>query len=256
MEFLSRLVSGVAKRFAPHAFAPAVKFLGEMPRILISKAAYDTMYYIVDEAPEEFGWLGLVEREGMNFLISEVYMFEQEVSRITVDIEDTPDNNPIGRFFLDLIQTGGAAKANKIRAWMHSHVNMGVTPSGHYGPGSRGDLNQMHQFGQNGSEYFIMGIANKSGSFRFEIFFYDQGIRVEDVPWEIWEPEQSELRARVAAEVKAKAKTPPPPPMSAYLGSSYAGGGRNWDESGHFSRPTTQSVTTHPRHNKGGRHGR
>lgn len=246
MDFLNNFMSGVAKRFAPHAFAPTVKFLGEMPRILISKAAYDMMFYIVDEAPDEFGWLGLVEREGMNFLISEVYMFEQEVSGVTVDIEDRPDNNPIGKFFLETIQAGGAAKANKIRVWVHSHVNMGVTPSGHYGQGSRGDLCQMYQFGQNGSEYFIMGIANKQGNFRFEIFFYDLGVRVEDVPWEIWEPEQSELRARVAAEVKTKTKTPPPPPVSVYPNSLYAGG-RDWKEG--FVTPTTHSR-------QGGKHGR
>ena len=198
------------KQLLPHNAKPIISFIGrgmESPQVLLSREAYKAMCYIVEAAPEEFGWFGTVERSGMTFLIEEVHLFEQEVSCVTVDMEDTPDSNPIGQFFTKLMIEGGAAKANKVRAWMHSHVDMGVMPSGNYGFGTRGDLNQMYQFGKNGSEYFIMGIANKKGDFRFEIFFYDLGFRVADVPWDIYEPEDESLRQQIFAEVEAKAKT-------------------------------------------------
>jgi len=193
-----------AKRFMPHQFGSTVEFLGPKPRIILTKEVYDIMYYIVDAAPNEFGWLGLVERNGMDFMISEIFIVEQTVTGTTVDIEAVPGDNPMGELFLKLIRERGTETAKKIKAWIHSHVTMDVTPSGSYREGTRGDLNQMWQFGQNGNEYFIMGIVNKLGEMRFEIFFYDLGIRVIDIPWEVYEPEQEELRKRIVAEVRAK----------------------------------------------------
>ena len=86
-----------AKRFAPHQFAPAVGLLGPMPTILISKAAYDTMYHIVAESAEEVSWLGTVERDGMTFLIEEVFLFAQEVhaTQTRFDEEAVGGSSPI-----------------------------------------------------------------------------------------------------------------------------------------------------------------
>lgn len=197
---------GAGKRFAPHQFTPQVQLLGEMPSIMISKAAYDTMFYIVSESPEEVSWLGTVRRDGMTFLIEEIFIFDQEVHATQTRM----DPESVGPFFADLAsQPDGVEKVNAIRFWGHSHVNMGVTPSGSYSDGESGDLSCMYKFGQ-ASEYFIMGIANKSGNFRFEIFFYDTGVRVTDVEWSLYEPEQGELRKKIAEELKAKVRRPAP----------------------------------------------
>ena len=197
--------------FVPHNFQPRTTFLGgagEYPQILLAREVADTMKYIVSVAPQEFSWYGVVQRDGMTFLISEIIIVEQTVSDVTFDIEDTPDSNDRGRMFFEMVKEHGAEKANAVKATMHSHVNMGVQPSGYYGPGNRGDLCQMWQYGQNGAEYYIMGICNKRGELRFEIFFYDLGLRVEDVPWDVYEPENEELRRKVEAEVRAKTLTP------------------------------------------------
>jgi hypothetical protein len=207
---LERMVAispfGGARRFAPHQFQTQVQLLGEMPSILISKEAYDTMFYIVSESPEEVSWLGTVRRDGMTFLIEEVFLFDQEVSGTHTRM----DPESVGAFFAQLAsQPGGVEKANAIRFWGHSHVNMGVTPSGSYGRGDYGDLSCMYRFGES-AEYFIMGIANKQGNFRFEIFFYDTGVRVVDVEWSLYEPEQGELRAKIAKELEQKVRRPAP----------------------------------------------
>lgn len=205
-------LASLAKRFMPHAFKNEVKMLGSTPKILITKSAYDTMFYIVEGSAEEVGWLGTVERAGMSFLISEVFLFEQEVhsTQTKLDPED------IGKFFTNLLmQEGGIEKSNEIRFWGHSHVNMGVTPSGSYGPGSYGDLSQMHKFGE-AAEYFIMGIANKNGEIRFEIFFYDLGVKIEDVEWSLYEPENESLKDRIKAELTQKVHSAPPVIIPSY----------------------------------------
>lgn len=200
---MSKFLRGGAKRFAPHQFAPVVGLLGPMPTILISKQTYDAMYYIVAESSEEVSWLGTVERDGMTFLIDEVFLFDQEVHATQTRL----DEESVGGFFTELAsQPDGVEKVERVRFWGHSHVNMGVTPSGSYGRADYGDLGQMHSFGES-CDYMVMGIANKGGAFRFEIFFYDLGIRVQDVGWEIYEPEQADLREQVMAELKAKVRT-------------------------------------------------
>lgn len=205
--------------FIPHNFQTEVEFLGSQPEILLTPEAYDTMKYIVAVAPREFSWYGVVEKTGMTFLISEIIIVEQAVSEVTFDIEDTPDANDRGQMFFELTKRYGATKANQVKATMHSHVNMGVMPSGHYGPGERGDLCQMWQYGQNGAEYYIMGIANKRGELRFEIFLYDLRLRLKDVPWDICEPENEELRLKVEAEVKAKTLEPKFSPTEVEIGN-------------------------------------
>ncbi len=238
---LINFVCGAAKRFVPHKFTSTVKLLGDLPRILISKTAYDIMYYIVSESPEEVSWLGKVQRQGMNFLIEEVYLFDQEVHSTQTALD--PDS--VGAFFAELAgRDDGVELVNNVRFWGHSHVNMGVTPSGSYGPGNYGDLSQMHQFGES-SDYFIMGIANKSGNFRFEIFFYDLGIKIEDVEWEIFELEQADLRDKIKTELSKKVRKAPPPV------TNYESG--NWNFGNEFPSSTHSSKRTTHSSKKGGR---
>lgn len=231
-----------AKRFAPHQFSNRVAFIGPSPRILLTRGAYDTQYYIVDEAPEEVGWLGTVKREGMNFLIEEVFLFEQEVSGTQTKL----DEEAVGKFFAELAsQPGGIEKANSIRFWGHSQHHMGTNPSGSYGADDYGDLAQMFRFGD-AADYFVMGIFDKAGHIRFDIYFYDLGVKVEDVEWNLYEPEQAGLRERIKAELKAKVRRAPTPVVAVgfggydyggYSGYSYSttrvssqkkGGGKKW----------------------------
>ncbi len=215
-------VNKKAEWFMPGDFNTTAVLIGKRSSIMIllTPEVYKKFYYIVEAAPAEFGWLGEVEREGMNFTITEVYLLDQTVSGTTVDLNSVPDDNPIGELFFELIEKHGAEKANRVRAWIHSHAYMGVFPSGTYQqPQSihdRGDLQQMFQFGSNGSDYFIMGIANKKGSLRFEVFFYDDGIRVMDVPWRIIGDEDKELQEQIEKEVAAKSRPAPIDPPTSY----------------------------------------
>ncbi len=141
----------------------------------------------------------------MEFLIDEIFLFVQDVNGAQTRL----DEEDVGRFFTELLERpDGIEKSNRIRAWMHSHVSGSTSPSGTYGPGHYGDLAQMHSFGQ-GAEYFIMGIGNKHGELRFDIFFYTLGIKIEDVAWEVVVAEDSEMRERVKAELTEKVTSIP-----------------------------------------------
>jgi len=195
-----------ARQFQGHDFRSSVSVLNGTPiRILLTEEVRDRMFYIVDESPEEVSWLGSVVRNGMEFLIDEIFLFVQKVhgAQTRLDEED------VGRFFDELLRRpDGVDRSNRIRAWMHSHVTGATSPSGTYGPGHYGDLAQMHSFGQ-AADYFIMGIANKYGNLRFDIFFYTLGIKVEDVPWEVAIAEDSEIRKQIKAELKEKVTSAP-----------------------------------------------
>lgn len=209
------------KRLAPHQFQTTIELLSPLPSIFISKTAYDRMCYIVSESAEEVSWLGTVERNGMDFLISEVFLFDQEVHATQTRL----DEEAVGAFFADLAsQPDGIEKVERIRFWGHSHVHMGVTPSGCYGPADYGDLGQMHSFGES-CDYMIMGIANKNGMLRFEIFLYDLNLRIQDVEWGLYELEQINLREQIATELKTKVRYVPPLPVTPY--GSLAG---SWEQ--------------------------
>ena len=67
---------------------------------------------------------------------------------------------------------------NELRGWGHSHVNMGITPSGQ-------DDNQMETFSEGGHPCFLRIIANKKGEFRIDLYDFQQGILYSNLPW--WE---------------------------------------------------------------------
>lgn len=88
---------------------------------------------LVKMCKTEVGWWGLIQpvREGRNLvgvIVDEVIVPEQEVSAATVDADRSPE-----QIFSAMDQLTGAGRAEEIGRlsyWGHSHVNMGVTPSG------------------------------------------------------------------------------------------------------------------------------
>ncbi len=186
-----------------------VELLGEKPIIFLTSEVYETMYQIVDQSPKEVGWMGSVTRSGNNFLITQIHLFRQTVGPAHTHL----DPESMGEFFAELAaQEDGVNKVNSVCFWGHSHCNFAARPSGNYdGSSDYGDLAQMFRFGQEGAEYMIMGIANKKGELYFEVFFYQQGIRVKDVECQILEQRSDEICYRVALELDEKVTVEPEP---------------------------------------------
>lgn len=173
------------RSLTPHRSEPQVSYYGKrVPRILITPNAYKRMCLYVDLAEKEVGWLGTVimTRNG-DFLIDNTYLLEQEVTPTETELSAE------GQALLveELLAKGeeGFEEVNRLRFWGHSHVRMGTYPSGT-------DERTMDRFYEEGLPWYVRGIFNKKGHGSFSVFLYEQGVRIDDVPWFVVNPETGE----------------------------------------------------------------
>jgi hypothetical protein len=154
-----------------------------VPRVFIEKEALTKMSVYVDECKEEIGWMGTATRDGRNITIHDVFLFEQDVHATTTEI--TPEG--LSKFAEELLQQeDGMEVWNNLKMWGHSHVNMGITPSGQ-------DNKQMETFKDGGHDWFIRLIANKKGEMKLDMYDYANSVIYTDLPWMAL-PSESELK--------------------------------------------------------------
>jgi len=230
-----------AQYFIPHDFKEEVEVLNQSSYcIWMTPLAFQKMWHFVDICSQEVGWLGSVEREGRNFIITDVFMFEQEVTGTTTSLDEAGQTKLMENF---LAQENGTELYNSIRFWGHSHVNMGTTPSGQ-------DETTMKEFEENGCAWFIRGIFNKRGRAQFDIFLYDEGVRVNDVRWAILvEMPEFDIRKELETEIQKKVTT------KKYVYPSYAGGwggGNGYDPTKRTGNGTV-NHSVHPTVGQGNR---
>lgn len=166
----------------PHFARPRAEliFEPEAPTVYITPDAYKRMCLYVELAPKEVGWLGTIsKRPNGDFLIEEVYLVEQEVTSVETELSVQGAE----KLVLELLEAGdpGLDKANKLHFWGHSHVRMGTNPSGT-------DESTMQRFAREGHEYYVRGIFNKLGRGCFDVYYYNIGYRILDVPWAVMDP--------------------------------------------------------------------
>ena len=145
------------------------------PYVAIDPNALNKMAAYVNGCTDEIGWLGTVEKvEGNLYHIQDVFLFKQDVHATTTEI--TPEG--LSEFASELLQQeDGMEIWNNMKLWGHSHVNMGVTPSGQ-------DHSQMNAFSEGGHDWFMRLIANKKGELKIDIYDYALGLEYHDVKWE------------------------------------------------------------------------
>ena len=179
---------------APHKTDTKVKWLGDIPQIIILPLALQKMEYYVKHCDTEIGWLGQVVRQDNYYIIKDVYLFKQEVHSTTCEI--TPEG--LAEFAEEILnQENGLEIYNSIRLWGHSHVNMTVSASGQ-------DDSQMKLFKETGCDWFLRTIANKHGDMEFTLFDYKNNYIVEDVPWQMWIGLDIELEDSIKKEIESK----------------------------------------------------
>ncbi len=182
--------------FQAHIFEKSVHLIAGTPQVVVSKQAYDFMYHLVDVAPEEVAWIGVVTRKNNIFTLGEMFIFKQEVS----GAEAVISNDGITQALEELLATREDAEEiwNNIYFWGHSHVFMPANPS-HI------DVDQLAKFVKNtGKDWFLRGIANKLGSLKFTLYLANEGIIISDIPWILEIPVDSEQRAHIEKEYKDK----------------------------------------------------
>lgn len=168
-----------------------------IPKVVMDLEAYKKMLYIVNLSNKEIGWLGLVEKQQGNILrIKDVYLFRQQVGATTCEI--TPEG--IEEVVIDLLQSeNGEELIENLKLWGHSHVNMATSPSAQ-------DVRQLNSFEQNGNEWFLGVILNKSGDFNFTYADYVTGIKVNNLSWTVDIPgfNDSCMELEIKNEIKEK----------------------------------------------------
>lgn len=195
MNFLWQESGG--KKFLPHAFENRVSLTRGLPRVLLTRDAYEDMFCLVVECGKEVGWVGTVERVGRDYLIKEIFLLDQESHATTCEI--TADG--LAEWASNVLsqRPDGMEVVNSIRFWGHSHVNMGTSPSGQ-------DEQQMRIFSESCDDFFIRGILNKAGRMEFTLYIFSIGIEIRDVEWQLHEPASDARRLKWTAEIRTKVR--------------------------------------------------
>lgn len=169
--------------------------LMDFPRAMITVRARQKLQYFIDLFPEEISGYGKVERRGKDFLITDVFVFKQEVSGSDTEL----DPRAIARFQYQLIRAGHNPK--EIRLWWHSHHNMGTEWSG------VDDDTAEEYFRENNYDYMISVVGNKSGEIRCRLDLYKPfSMSVDYLPPIVVFPEDRVLKAECGREIKEKVK--------------------------------------------------
>lgn len=169
-----------------------------------SSEAYYKMFALVDGCNKEIAWDGIVyrdEEQANVFYVTDIIVYPQKVTGATVETDDEP--------YMNWMNTLDDETFNHRRFNGHSHVNMGVTPSGT-------DTTYREQSILNINDFFIYGIFNKRKEHNFQIYDVENNIIYDnaDIIFYIPEPDYSdwasqEMKEKVTERVYTNPNTTP-----------------------------------------------
>lgn len=130
----------------------------DKPTILVSIQADRKMRALVQQCDKEIGWHGTVRYEAdiNTYVVEDIFVFPQEVTGTTVQSID----EVYGLWLMELSDED----FNKLRLHGHSHVNMGVSPSGV-------DVTYQETLIDRVQDFYIFVILNKKDD--YNVFLYD-----------------------------------------------------------------------------------
>ena len=145
----------------------------EEPKVYITAEAYVKLRKLVDDTTTEIGWYGTVTKmPGFEsvFVIDDILVYPQTVTGATC----VQDDDRVFEFELNL----STDQVNRKRFHGHSHVNMGVTPSGVDEQFYQDILTQV-------VDYFIIMITNKSGAYYTRFYDMQNNILYTGIPVQV-----------------------------------------------------------------------
>ncbi len=133
------------------------------PIVWYGPGILESIKYVIAKCTQEVGWWGTVERIGNDFLVNKLFVPLQEVHGTETDI--TADT--MAAMMEEIMAANG--DPSTLYYWGHSHVNMGVSPSGQ-------DEDQVAEYLETGMPFFIRGIYNKAGAAKVDVYDTERGI--------------------------------------------------------------------------------
>ena len=156
-----------------------VQIIGEVdtPSINFTRKSIKWIEAIVSEHHQEVGFYCVVERNDNSFTITDVFYPKHELATgVTCEID------PAGmqQIMMFLLENGRDDDIQKLKAWGHSHVNMGVSPSGQ-------DDTQAEELAKDNGDFLIRLIANKKGEMGITLYDLTRGLKFTDLDYSIIE---------------------------------------------------------------------
>ena len=143
------------------------------PKIYMTADAYAKMRALVDKMSKEVGWYGTVKQmPGLEstYLIDDIIVYPQKVTGVTCE----QDEEKIFEFEMGLTTD----QVNHKRFQGHSHVNMGVTPSGVDEQFYQDLLTQV-------TDYFIIMVTKKRNDYTIRFYDMEHNILYSDMSFEV-----------------------------------------------------------------------
>ena len=148
---------------------PAAENKTNKMQVHMTGPAYLKMLALIQECSMELAWHGLVERkDDYTMLITDILCYPQEASSATVDAKEAE--------YYDWLMKLDDEVVNHMRFQGHSHVNMGVSPSGR----DTDNWQKLFQMCQNPDDFYIVCIANKSGATTWRVYDNKTGYLYEE----------------------------------------------------------------------------
>ena len=129
----------------------------QKPIVYLTAQTYVKIQKLIDASTDELAWHGTVTKLDNSYLIDDVFVYPQTVTSVTVDSDEEAYAKWLMELDDDII--------NRLRFQGHSHVNMGVTPSGRDTGNWQAFLNLLKD-----DEFYIFCIANKKDQFYWTIY--------------------------------------------------------------------------------------
>lgn len=195
--------------------------------VYFSEDAWFKIKALVDKCDKEIGFDGIVDRDGTNFTISDIIVFPQEVTGSTVTTDDEK--------YMVWLAGLDDDTFNKRRFNGHSHVNMGVTPSGT-------DETYRSQSTKNIKDFFVFGIFNKKEDVELTIYDIENNVIYEhkDITYYIPIPDfDGWAKEMIDANVEEKKFVPAYNAGSGYYGGTYNAGTKKEDKKSGSKNPAS-----------------
>ena len=134
------------------------------PKIVFTDEAADKIWELVDACDKEIAWHGLVTKEKNTYTIYDILVFPQEVTASTATAKEEE--------YVMWMNELDDETFNHMRFHGHSHVNMGVTPSGV-------DTDYQETLANTVQDFYIFGIFNKKRSYNLYLYDMKQNVLFE-----------------------------------------------------------------------------